>query len=110
MSLSLRNVEKLQSSEAVKCHVNECNYQLSLFEIILSSPHHNCHYIITVYALAFILKEVYSAEENYQAFDSVVTCFFIDTAHNIVEYVEIINHCLKPGGYWINLGPLLYHW
>ncbi|GAX79740.1 hypothetical protein CEUSTIGMA_g7181.t1 [Chlamydomonas eustigma] len=54
--------------------------------------------------------EVYSADENHHAFDCVVTCFFIDTAHNIVEYVELINHCLKPGGYWVNLGPLLYHW
>lgn len=44
------------------------------------------------------------------AFDCVVTCFFIDTAHNIVEYLEVINYCLKPGGKWVNLGPLLWHW
>ena len=30
--------------------------------------------------------------------DCVTTCFFIDTAHNIIEYVEF-----SP------LGPLLYH-
>ncbi|CAI0439792.1 unnamed protein product [Linum tenue] len=41
--------------------------------------------------------------------DAVVTCFFIDTAHNIVEYIEIISKILKDGGVWINLGPLLYH-
>ncbi|KAH8485940.1 hypothetical protein H0E87_027395 [Populus deltoides] len=41
--------------------------------------------------------------------DAVVTCFFIDTAHNIVEYIEIISRILKDGGVWINLGPLLYH-
>jgi carnosine N-methyltransferase len=39
----------------------------------------------------------------------VVTCFFVDTAKNIVEYVEVISQILKPGGRWINLGPLLYH-
>lgn len=44
------------------------------------------------------------------AFDAVVTCFFIDTAHNILEYLEVIHHALKPGGYWIHLGPLLWHW
>lgn len=38
-----------------------------------------------------------------------MTVFFIDTAHNIIEYVETIYNCLKPGGIWINLGPLLYH-
>ncbi|KAF7815197.1 carnosine N-methyltransferase-like isoform X3 [Senna tora] len=43
------------------------------------------------------------------AWDAVVTCFFIDTAHNIVEYIEIISRILKNGGVWINLGPLLYH-
>ncbi|RVW37827.1 Carnosine N-methyltransferase [Vitis vinifera] len=41
--------------------------------------------------------------------DAVVTCFFIDTAHNIVEYIEIISRILKDGGVWINFGPLLYH-
>ena len=26
------------------------------------------------------------------------------------SYIEVIHKILKPGGYWINLGPLLYHW
>ena len=57
-----------------------------------------------------------------------MTCYFIDTAKNIVEYLEVIYDALKyvdlqvlpyslfksfiffrPGGVWINLGPLLYH-
>ena len=41
--------------------------------------------------------------------DCIATCFFIDTANNIVSYIETIYKILKPGGYWINLGPLLYH-
>jgi hypothetical protein len=32
------------------------------------------------------------------AWDAVVTCFFLDTAHNIVEYIEIISKVLKDGG------------
>jgi hypothetical protein len=39
-----------------------------------------------------------------------VTCFFIDTAPNVIEYIAAFERMLKPGGYWINLGPLLYHW
>ncbi len=39
----------------------------------------------------------------------VVTCFFLDTAHNIIKYIKIIHKILKNGGIWINLGPLLYH-
>ncbi|XP_078667101.1 carnosine N-methyltransferase-like [Branchiostoma floridae x Branchiostoma belcheri] len=50
--------------------------------------------------------EVYREQE---VWDCVATCYFIDTAHNIVSYVETIHNILKPGGYWINLGPLLYH-
>lgn len=46
---------------------------------------------------------------NLDEWDSVVTCFFIDTAHNVIEYVEKIWSILKPNGYWINFGPLLYH-
>jgi carnosine N-methyltransferase len=41
--------------------------------------------------------------------DVVATCFFIDTAKNIIQYLEIIHKILKPGGTWINIGPLLYH-
>lgn len=53
--------------------------------------------------------EVYSDPSQIEAWDAVVTCFFLDTAHNIVDYVEIISRILKEGGVWINLGPLLYH-
>lgn len=50
--------------------------------------------------------EVYNETDSW---DCVATCFFIDTAHNVIEYVETIWKILKPGGVWINLGPLLYH-
>ncbi|KAH6807881.1 S-adenosyl-L-methionine-dependent methyltransferases superfamily protein [Perilla frutescens var. frutescens] len=53
--------------------------------------------------------EVYSDPSQAGAWDAVVSCFFLDTAHNIVEYIEIISKILKDGGVWINLGPLLYH-
>jgi carnosine N-methyltransferase len=39
----------------------------------------------------------------------VLTCFFIDTAQNIVSYIETIATLLREGGVWINFGPLLYH-
>lgn len=47
-------------------------------------------------------------EEN--EWDCIATCFFIDCASNIVAFVEAIYRILKPGGVWINLGPLLYHY
>jgi len=42
--------------------------------------------------------------------DCIATCFFIDCANNIVSFIETIFKILKPGGVWINLGPLLYHY
>ncbi|KAM9743531.1 carnosine N-methyltransferase [Menidia menidia] len=50
--------------------------------------------------------EVYTEPESWNC---VATCFFIDTAHNVLEYMDTIWQILKPGGVWINLGPLLYH-
>jgi carnosine N-methyltransferase len=52
--------------------------------------------------------EVYRKQP--ESWNSIVTCFFIDTANNIVEYIETIYSCLKKGGVWINFGPLLYHY
>ncbi|XP_050074926.1 carnosine N-methyltransferase [Anopheles maculipalpis] len=46
-------------------------------------------------------------DENY--WECIATCFFIDCANNIIEFVEVIKKILKPGGIWVNLGPLLYH-
>lgn len=42
-------------------------------------------------------------------FDSVVTVFFLDTAHNVIAYIETIYDVLKPGGYWVNLGNVLIY-
>ncbi|XP_023289200.1 carnosine N-methyltransferase [Orussus abietinus] len=50
--------------------------------------------------------EVYTENNHW---DCVATCFFIDCANNIVQFIETIYNILKPGGIWINLGPLLYH-
>ncbi|KAJ3809848.1 N2227-domain-containing protein [Lentinula aff. lateritia] len=60
-------------------------------------------------------EEIYGGESDPNEpqaglWDAVMTCFFIDTAKNIVNYLRIIHKILAPGGVWINLGPLLWHW
>lgn len=47
--------------------------------------------------------------ENKNRFDIVATCYFLDTATNIVDYLKTIYNCLNDDGYWINFGPLLWH-
>ncbi|KAF7318112.1 N2227 domain-containing protein [Mycena chlorophos] len=41
-------------------------------------------------------------------YDYIVTLFFIDTSLNILSTLEQIYRLLRPGGVWINLGPLLW--
>lgn len=52
---------------------------------------------------------LYTQPTNREAFHAVTTVFFIDTAPNLIRYIEAIHHCLKPDGLWINVGPLLWH-
>ncbi|CAH0552108.1 unnamed protein product [Brassicogethes aeneus] len=51
--------------------------------------------------------EVYMDSDEWHC---VATCFFIDCAPNVVQFVERIYMILKPGGLWVNLGPLMYHY
>ena len=46
--------------------------------------------------------------EKEGTFDAVVTHFFIDTARNLMSYLDTIHRLLPPGGHWVNFGPLLY--
>ena len=52
--------------------------------------------------------EVFGAQRK--EWDCVSTCFFIDTAHNLMEYLQTINNVLKVGGLWVNIGPLHWHY
>ncbi len=46
--------------------------------------------------------------QSKDGYDIVVTLFFIDTSVNIIATLEHIHSLLRPGGIWINLGPLLW--
>ncbi|KAN0115070.1 N2227 domain containing protein [Hyaloscypha variabilis] len=52
---------------------------------------------------------LYGDEGHKETFDAVATVFFLDTAPNIIRYVEAIKNCLRPGGLFVNVGPLLWH-
>lgn len=55
-------------------------------------------------------EQIYGSKKHKGGWNSIVTCYFIDTAPVILKYISIIHHLLEDGGYWINQGPLLYHW
>jgi carnosine N-methyltransferase len=53
--------------------------------------------------------ECYSSPSDAGVFSVVVTVFFLDTAANVLKYIETIHHVLETNGVWINLGPLAWH-
>ncbi|EXJ54924.1 uncharacterized protein A1O5_12835 [Cladophialophora psammophila CBS 110553] len=55
----------------------------------------------------FVLS--YSTPDSKETFDGVVSLFFVDTAPNLLRYIQTVRNCLKTGGAWINIGPLLWH-
>eukprot|EP00920_Eleutheroschizon_duboscqi_P027130 GHVT01066403.1.p1 GENE.GHVT01066403.1~~GHVT01066403.1.p1 ORF type:complete len:178 (-),score=28.52 GHVT01066403.1:667-1200(-) len=54
--------------------------------------------------------EVYGSPAHVGYWDAVLTCFFLDTAKNVVQYIRTIADLVKVGGLWANLGPLLFHY
>ena len=52
---------------------------------------------------------LYGKEEYQGVFDAVATVFFVDTAPDVIRYVETVRGCLREGGWWVNNGPLLWH-
>ncbi|KAI1639736.1 N2227-domain-containing protein [Biscogniauxia mediterranea] len=53
---------------------------------------------------------LYGDESHKDVYDAVASVFFLDTAPNLIRYLQVIRNCLKPGGVLINVGPLLWHW
>uniref|UniRef100_A0A6U5L7I1 carnosine N-methyltransferase n=1 Tax=Corethron hystrix TaxID=216773 RepID=A0A6U5L7I1_9STRA len=54
--------------------------------------------------------EMYGQSKEEGRWDAVASCFFLDTAPSIAEYLRVIHRCLSTGGVLVNFGPLLYHW
>jgi carnosine N-methyltransferase len=51
----------------------------------------------------------YKEPQNASKYNDVATVFFIDTAPNLFAYIDAVKNALKPGGIWINNGPLTWH-
>ncbi|PHH73978.1 hypothetical protein CDD80_3440 [Ophiocordyceps camponoti-rufipedis] len=52
---------------------------------------------------------LYGDEAHASCYDAVASVFFLDTAPNLIRYLEVMHHCLRPGGVLVNVGPLLWH-
>jgi carnosine N-methyltransferase len=52
---------------------------------------------------------IYSHPKEHDQWDCVTSCFFLDACPNMIETLRVIYNMLRPGGFLIHLGPLLYH-
>merc|ERR1712232_1010019 len=52
--------------------------------------------------------QLYDAAAKRASFDACVTAFALDNSPNILRFVRIIAHIVRPGGLWANFGPLAY--
>jgi hypothetical protein len=109
MNVFYRYMETLQYPEAESLYpfVDWWSYQPSMEELALTIRFPD----VSVNASDVLLVEgdfmsVFANSTNH--FDAVVTLFFIDTAQNMLDYLDTIKHVLKPGGVWINMGSFLY--
>eukprot|EP00392_Amoebophrya_sp_AT5.2_P003621 g3626.t1 len=53
--------------------------------------------------------EMYADPCHKSNWDGCLTCFFIDTARNFLQYARVIAYGLRKGGVWANIGPLHWH-
>ncbi|GAA5857478.1 hypothetical protein JCM9279_007300 [Rhodotorula babjevae] len=60
-------------------------------------------------ALRFVPGDFLELFSSLGQYDAVVTLFFLDTAANLLAYLDTIWAALRPGGVWVNEGPLLYY-
>ena len=54
-------------------------------------------------------QEIYSRPEEQGSWHCIISCYFLDTAPNVLRYLRLFWGLLRPGGVWINHGPLQYH-
>lgn len=53
---------------------------------------------------------IYSKPEEKGKWNACISCFFLDTAPCIVEYLQVMWDLLDEDGILVNFGPLHYHW
>ena len=58
---------------------------------------------------ALLLADAFEPPFDAASFDTVVTPWFVDVAaEDFRDVVGLVSHLLRPGGRWLNDGPLLY--
>jgi hypothetical protein len=110
MRIAYRYLEQLQMTQKAVVHpyIDGWSHQPTTKELIhpVEFPDVSVNASKVLLVEGDFTKEFVNQTAHY---DAIVTLFFIDTAKNVMEYLDTMSKVLKPGGLWINLGPLLYY-
>lgn len=87
--------------------VNEVESQQRYQAVRVHPPNEALSHGHLSYTLGDFVEIYGSAQASY--YDTVITCFFLDTATNVMQYLAILSNILPKGGQWINIGPLQWH-
>lgn len=110
MRMAYRFIESLSAPESRSIHpwVDWWSYQPSRQTLIQKVKFPDA--VITKSEVLLLEGDFEKLFVNHTShYDIVFTFFFMDTATNMMYYLDTISDILKPGGIWINIGPLLYH-
>eukprot|EP00541_Cyclophora_tenuis_P016872 CAMPEP_0116547136 /NCGR_PEP_ID=MMETSP0397-20121206/3612_1 /TAXON_ID=216820 /ORGANISM="Cyclophora tenuis, Strain ECT3854" /LENGTH=341 /DNA_ID=CAMNT_0004071639 /DNA_START=89 /DNA_END=1114 /DNA_ORIENTATION=+ len=91
---------------ALDYFTNEANSHNRYQQVLISRPNTTAMRGSLSYSIGDFSK-IYSGGES--LYNAIITCFFLDTASNIYEYLAILHNNLVKGGKWINVGPLQWH-
>ncbi|KAI2499077.1 hypothetical protein MHU86_15407 [Fragilaria crotonensis] len=86
--------------------VNEVNSKLRFQSVKVNRPNTSVAGHLS-YTIGDFVR-IYGSQQS-SSYDVVVTCFFLDTATNVLEYFAVLSNVLRMGGQWINIGPLQWH-
>lgn len=110
MRVAYRYMESLSSTDMVTFHpfMDWWSYQPSRYEMIRPVKFPDT---VIDKSSVLLVEGDFTTEfvDKPGHFDAIVTFFFMDTASNMLDYFDTLSTIIKPGGLWINLGPLLYH-
>jgi hypothetical protein len=110
MRIAYRYMESLKIPNLATFHpfMDWWSYQPNRYEMIrpVSFPDTVINKSSVLLVEGDFTKEFTNKEAH---FDAIVTFFFMDTAPNMLDYFDTLSKIIKPGGLWVNLGPLLYH-
>ncbi|GAB7366036.1 hypothetical protein MBLNU230_g7605t1 [Neophaeotheca triangularis] len=111
MVLAYRWLQTLETPDSVSFHpfIDSWNHRSSVASLTRSVSFPDMARLLSQPSVKLVdgdfTKDLKSDQGSY---DALVTLFFLDTAKSLLTYLKTIHAMLKPGGVWINHGPLLY--